>query len=96
MMSIAMEVKTFVNALIKTKHPPLDGVSLVVLGEKNFLLDLDNEARNPDHPAYIRSLSVLDYKSKLDKDCYYPLDGHMNSKGHKIVAQEILRHIGYQ
>jgi hypothetical protein len=94
-MPVDMEVKIFLNAILSTSHPPLNGVDIIVLGEAEFLIALEEEIVRSEYPEYIRGISVVDYMSKADKECYYILDDHMNSKGHKIIAQEILHHMGY-
>ncbi|MBN1871496.1 MAG: hypothetical protein JW800_02890 [Candidatus Omnitrophica bacterium] len=85
-----MEAKIFLNAIINTSHPPLDKAEVIVVGEKDFLSSLKEEARSPDYPEYVRNISTVNCEPMLDSSCYYALDDHLNAKGHKIIAQAIL------
>ena len=56
-----------------------------------FLDALQQEITTGEYPEYIKKMKSLKFMDKLDENCYYKLDRHINAKGNRIVADEILR-----
>ncbi|MBL7132109.1 MAG: hypothetical protein ISS45_12040 [Candidatus Omnitrophica bacterium] len=85
------DVDFFLNALISAGTTELYKVKIVVLGDAEFIPRLRQKIHLKDYPNYISNLIAVDLSNKLTEDCYYILDDHINAKGHKIIAREILK-----
>lgn len=51
-----------------------------------FVTALKKKTTDPDQPAFIRNLIVLDMSQHLEDRHFLVLDGHLNPSGHKVVA----------
>ncbi len=87
------DAKYFINALMKASSKDLTDVKVIVLADKAFTLSLKDEISRNDYPAYVKNIDTIDWQDKMTKDCFYALDDHINAKGHKILAEEILKRI---
>jgi hypothetical protein len=85
----------FLFALQYASRQPFDGVQIILWdsrGHRDFLHAVDGLRQQPEYPAYIRNLKVLDFAP--GDDDYYLLDDHLNARGHAEVAAELARAIG--
>ena len=51
-----------------------------------FVTALQKKTADPDQPAFIRNLMVLDMSQYLEDRHFLVLDGHLNPSGNKVVA----------
>lgn len=92
-----VEVKYFLNIL---EHSALDFDSTQIyvleinyIGENNpsFIRTLEEMIANNEYPDFIERIKTVDLSQILRKDHYFILDDHLNAKGHRAVAKEIIR-----
>ena len=88
--SIEAEAMFFLNAILGEAHFTLSGVDIIVLGEETFLKALNQEMQSHEYPDYIRRIITLNELDNIDDSCTYKRDEHLNAKGHRIIADNIL------
>jgi len=90
------EAKSFTNALLHSPVP-LTGINIVVFEtfsynhERTFLDDLKKEIDNNSYPDYIKNIKIVKLEGILSTGDYYILDDHLNSSGHKKIADKLLQ-----
>ena len=94
------EIGFFLNAL--TYGPVgLNGVQIIafVVNGRNpadnidFTRKLKERISNEDLPPFIKNIIVLDTSTLLKQKHFYVLDDHLNSAGHEVMADEIIKAI---
>ena len=91
-----VEVKAFLNALNNVDSIP-DNVRVIVLTvdypakASKFNAELIRQKNLPQYCAAVRKLIVVDLAGKLHPEHSFVLDGHLNAKGHALVADEIIK-----
>ena len=94
----------FLNALIHGSHLDLSKVKIIVLDlnscgvyENKFIAELKARIAAGDYPLSIKNLIPIDLEETLktknfkENGYYYPLDRHLNRKGHAAVAEAIIK-----
>jgi hypothetical protein len=76
---------------------PLTGVQIIVMeingwaqNDPSFIHALHLEKQKPQYAAHGLTILEMDLSPQLTPDRYYPLDGHLTSEGHRIVADNLL------
>lgn len=91
--NIENEIKYFLNALIFASNVNLERIKIIVLyvggpNQEEFITALKKEIESTKYPMYIQKIKVLPLEFK--KENFLILDGHLNSLGHKFVADKLL------
>lgn len=92
------EADLFLNAMI---HSPINltNVHIIafVMNGRNpddniqFTEALKKKIASHDYPLYIKKMIVLDLSKALNNDHFYVLDDHLNSSGHEVIADVLLK-----
>lgn len=88
------EASLFLNALMNGSHTDLNPVQIIVIGLKGanpFCSLLQKHKVSGDYPSFVHRLTLLDLSSAIKPEGYYFLDGHLNPRGHQMVADAILK-----
>jgi hypothetical protein len=87
------EAELVLHAVVKAGPTSLDGVQLIVFEvnqefghPRRFIAALDQVARRPDYPEWVRHLVTLDTTRVLTDKDFYVLDDHMRVSGHLAVG----------
>jgi hypothetical protein len=87
------EAELFLHAVTKAGPTSLDGVQLIVFEvnqefshPRRFIAALDQVARRPDYPEWVRRLVTVDTTRVLTDNDFYVLDDHMRASGHTAVG----------
>lgn len=86
------EVDAFLHVLKQNAdllaHQPLIIFELNGINQTNhFTKALQEKAKAPDQPPFIRDMIILDMKQHLKDSNFYVLDGHLNPGGHMVTTQ---------
>ncbi len=94
------EAEYFLNVLAHSKTS-LDKVQIIVLetnmyaaNDSDFTQKISEELTKREYPEYIENIQLLDVSKVLDPSHYFPLDGHLTEKGHKIIAEMLTMMMG--
>jgi hypothetical protein len=88
------DVKYFINVL-KHSPVPLQGIDIVVFEasnynqSENFLDQLRHEMEINNYPDYIKRIKIINLGAILSDEDHYRLDEHLNSAGHKKIADKL-------
>ena len=93
----AAEVDAFLNVL-QSSHTDLSSLRVIIfeIGPSNrndtdFVDGLREQLRsNFDQNVHSKGLIVLDLSRVLEEDHYFYLDEHINAKGHRAVAEQLI------
>lgn len=90
------EADLFVNALLHS-GVDLGGARLILLEVNGYanrdgrlIAALRARATDPRTPPPLRRAILLDVESRLTPEHYYVLDDHLNARGHRVIADEIV------
>ncbi len=91
------EAAAFLNVLGAS---PIDLSSIRILvfeinvRAQNDQIFLDALANNLRAEDLALDIDLVDFSTLLDRRHFYPLDGHLNSEGHRLVAETLVERIG--
>lgn len=89
------EVDAFLQVLQKSR-PDLRNLKIIVFeadpyaaNDRSFLENLKKQIKDPSYPDHIRNMIVLDLGKELNAGKYLTLDDHMNTDGHRLLAERL-------
>jgi len=89
------EAGTFLKILLKIPEIDFEGTRIIVVAPGRFTEALRKEIASPGYPDYIRHMRLVNYNAVLDMKIHrYLLDDHLNSEGHEVLADAVLKVMG--
>lgn len=90
------EVQYFLKALLRSSSD-LSGVRIIVTeiglnahNDKEFTGALREGIKQEGLPGHISGMEIIDLSGILSSDDYYQIDDHLNSSGHRKIAEAVL------
>ncbi|MDP3980075.1 MAG: hypothetical protein Q8Q33_01535, partial [Chlamydiota bacterium] len=87
------EAKIFLNALCNASHVDISRMNIIVLADETFDQSLNHIIGDYGDPAFVKNIKTVNLTEIIKPDHNFILDDHINAKGHRAIAESILKMI---